>query len=137
MGLIFSKSQKVKLQHCDVSGIVFYPRFLEMLNELVEDWFEEELDFPFSELYHGEGVPTADLQIAFVSPARLGDIFEKSLYVIRLEDSSLTYQFKFAFEDSLILQGECTLIHVGLTDDKLKSESWTNRVRENIQRFLK
>lgn len=136
MGLIFSKPQKVKFQHCDAAGIVFYPRFLEMLNELVEDWFEEELDFPFKQLHHAEGIPTADLKIAFVSPARLGDVFEKSLFVTRIGNSSLTYQFKFAFEDQIILQGECTLVHVGLSDNKLKSQPWPTKVKENVERFV-
>jgi len=136
MGQVFSKTQKVKFQHCDAAGIVFYPRFLEMLNELVEDWFEEELGFPFKELHHGEGVPTADLKVAFVSPARMGDVFEKTLTVIKLGNSSLTYQFKFVFPDRIVLQGECTLVHVGLSDERLRSQAWSNSVRENIERFL-
>lgn len=136
MGLVFTKTQKVKFQHCDAAGIVFYPRFMEMLNELVEDWFEEELGFPFKELHHGEGIPTADLKVAFVSPARLGDVFVKSLTVSKLGNSSLTYNFKFAFEDLIVLQGECTLVHVGLSQDQLKSQPWSNSVRENIQRFI-
>ena len=109
---------------------------MEMLNELVEDWFEEELGFPFKELHHGEGIPTADLKVAFVSPARLGDVFVKSLTVSKLGNSSLTYNFKFAFEDRIVLQGECTLVHVGLSQDQLKSQPWSNSVRENIQRFI-
>lgn len=136
MGQVFTKPQKVKFQHCDAAGIVFYPRFMEMLNELVEDWFEEELGFPFKELHHGEGIPTADLKVAFVSPARLGDVFVKSLTVSKLGNSSLTYNFKFAFEDRIVLQGECTLVHVGLSQDQLKSQPWSNSVRENIQRFI-
>lgn len=136
MGQVFTKTQKVKFQHCDAAGIVFYPRFMEMLNELVEDWFEEELGFPFKELHHGEGIPTADLKVAFVSPARLGDVFVKSLTVSKLGNSSLTYNFKFAFEDRIVLQGECTLVHVGLSQDQLKSQPWSNSVRENIQRFV-
>lgn len=136
MGQVFTKKQKVKFQHCDAAGIVFYPRFMEMLNELVEDWFEEELGFPFKELHHGEGIPTADLKVAFVSPARLGDVFVKSLTVSKLGNSSLTYNFKFAFEDRIVLQGECILVHVGLSQDQLKSQPWSNSVRENIQRFI-
>jgi acyl-CoA thioesterase FadM len=40
----FIKQEKIRFQHIDYAGIVFYPRFLEMLNGLVEDWFEEALD---------------------------------------------------------------------------------------------
>ena len=37
----FIKTEKIRFKHVDYAGIVFYPRFLEMLNDLVEDWFEE------------------------------------------------------------------------------------------------
>ena len=40
----FTKKEKVRFQHVDYAGIVFYPRFLEMLNNLVEDFYEEALD---------------------------------------------------------------------------------------------
>ena len=46
----FTKQEKVRFQHVDYAGIVFYPRFLEMLNCLVEDWFEEAIDRPFSKM---------------------------------------------------------------------------------------
>ena len=46
----YTKQEKVRFQHVDYAGIVFYPRFLEMLNCLVEDWFEEALDRPFSKM---------------------------------------------------------------------------------------
>lgn len=137
MGLIFSKQQQVKFQHCDAAGIVFYPRFLEMLNELVEDWFEEELDFPFKSLHQGQGVPTVDLKVEFITPARLGDIFEKSLYITHLGSSSLTYQFKFASDDHTVLHGQGTLVHVQLSADKLQSTPWPNDIRTNMERFLK
>ena len=35
----FIKKEKVRFQHVDYAGIVFYPRFLEMLNCLVEDYY--------------------------------------------------------------------------------------------------
>ena len=136
MGQSFKKIHKVKFQHCDAAGIVFYPRFLEMLNELVEDWFEEELGFPFKLLHHGEGLPTAKLEIHFANPARLGDVLEKCLQVVHLGNSSLTYAFKFECNGVLILKGECTLVYVGLSNDKLKSKHWDDVVRTHIKRFF-
>ena len=71
----FTKQEKVRFQHVDYAGIVFYPRFLEMLNCLVEDWFEEALDRPFSKMHETNGIPTVDLKIQFKNAARLGEIF--------------------------------------------------------------
>ena len=36
MGKIFERNKRVRFAHCDPAGIVFYPRYFEMLNELVE-----------------------------------------------------------------------------------------------------
>ena len=34
-------SLPIRFRHCDAAGIVFYPRYFEMMNDLVEDWFAE------------------------------------------------------------------------------------------------
>ena len=39
----FTTTRKVRFEHCDPAGIVFYPRYFEMINGTVEDWFEEDL----------------------------------------------------------------------------------------------
>ena len=78
----FIKQEKVRFQHVDYAGIVFYPRFLEMLNCLVEDWFEEALERPFSKMHETNGIPTVDLKIQFRNAARLGEILTKKLKFI-------------------------------------------------------
>jgi acyl-CoA thioesterase FadM len=65
MNQTFTKTQKIRFKHVDFAGIVFYPRFLEMLNDLVEDWFEEALDRPFSKIHQTNGIPTVDLKVQF------------------------------------------------------------------------
>ena len=77
----FTKQEKVRFQHVDYAGIVFYPGFLEMLNCLVEDWFEEALDRPFSKMHETNGIPTVDLKIQSKNAARLGEILTKKLWV--------------------------------------------------------
>ena len=63
----------IRFAHCDPAGIVFYPRYLEMFNNLVEDWFREGLGLPFPDLIkRGWGVPTAHLEVDFVATCFLG-----------------------------------------------------------------
>ena len=47
---VFQREQVVRFGHCDPAGIVFFPRYFEMLNELVEDWFAQALGLPFAVL---------------------------------------------------------------------------------------
>ena len=136
--LKFNKEQKVKFSHCDFAGIVFYPRFLEMLNELVEDWFEEVLDFSFLKMHPNGGVPTVDLKIKFKSPTRLRDVLIKTLWVVELSDKSVTYGFEFTNKEKIVLGGTAVLVNVEL--DKIKKEikptSWNKEVRSKMEMYI-
>ncbi len=74
---------------CDPAGIVFYSRYLEMLNAVVEDLFAEELGFSFREILKSNlGIPTVHLNADFIAPSRLGDELSATLALTRFESSS-------------------------------------------------
>lgn len=139
MSTKFEKIEKVRFKHVDFAGIVFYPRFLEMLNDLVEDWFEQELDRPFSKIHETNGIPTVDLKVQFKSPARIGDELTKSLWVTSLGSASVTCAFTFTHSTSKVcLEGEVTLVNVGLDKDNstIKAMPFADDTRDKIRRFL-
>lgn len=86
----------VRFAHCDPAGMVFYPRYLEMFNNLVEDWCREA-QLPFSEIHSGRGwgLPTVHLNVDFVAPSLLGDVLSASLSVRSLGASSITLDIVF------------------------------------------
>jgi 4-hydroxybenzoyl-CoA thioesterase len=43
MADVFVRDKRVRFQHCDPAGIVFYPQYFVMIHELMEDWFTEAL----------------------------------------------------------------------------------------------
>jgi 4-hydroxybenzoyl-CoA thioesterase len=131
----FIKQEKVRFQHIDYAGIVFYPRFLEMLNGLVEDWFEEALDRPFSKMHETNGIPTVDLKIQFKNAARLGEILTKKLWAKELKKSSILCGFEFENEsNNLVLEGEVTLVNVAFNPDRngIKAEPFSEEMKNNI-----
>ena len=81
----------VRFAHCDPAGMVFYPRYLEMFNNLVEDWCRE-LQLPFSEIRSGRGwaLPTVHLDVDFIAPSTLGEVLSATLSVRALGASSIT-----------------------------------------------
>ena len=81
----------MRFADCDAAGIVFYPRFLEMFNNLVEDWCSAGLNFSFNDIVikNGWGLPTVHLEADFISPSRLGEVLTAKLYVRRLGTSSI------------------------------------------------
>lgn len=135
----FIKTEKIRFQHIDFAGIVFYPRFLEMLNSLVEDWFEEALDRPFHKMHETNGIPTVDLKVQFKKAARLGEVIIKELWVKELRSSSLLCGFLFKNQKGeTILEGEVTLVNVKIGEDRktITSEAFNEVMREKIGYFL-
>jgi 4-hydroxybenzoyl-CoA thioesterase len=135
----FIKQEKIRFQHIDYAGIVFYPRFLEMLNGLVEDWFEEALDRPFSKMHETNGIPTVDLKVQFKKAARLGETLTKKLWVKELKSSSMICGFRFEDESgNTCVEGEVTLVNVKISEDRnsIKAEAFTEEMKEKISKFM-
>ena len=135
----FTKPQKIKFKHIDYAGIVFYPRFLEMLNDLVEDWFEEALNRPFSKVHESNGIPTVDLKVQFIQAARIGEMLSKYLWVKELKSSSMVCGFEFINQnDQTVLVGEVTLVNVKIQADRqsIKAEAFDEVIKEKIIEYL-
>jgi 4-hydroxybenzoyl-CoA thioesterase len=132
----FTKQEKIRFKHIDYAGIVFYPRFLEMLNDLVEDWFEEALDRPFSKMHETNGIPTVDLKVQFKNAARIGETLSKKMWVAELKSSSIVCGFQFTNqEDKTVLEGEVTLVNVKIQEDRqsIKAEPFNKEMKEKIK----
>jgi 4-hydroxybenzoyl-CoA thioesterase len=58
----------------------------------VEDWFAEELHFPFPEIINTRvwGLPTVHLEVDFVAPSRFGEVLSATLSVRKVGTSSLS-----------------------------------------------
>jgi 4-hydroxybenzoyl-CoA thioesterase len=134
----FIKKEKVRFQHVDYAGIVFYPRFLEMLNNIVEDFYEEALGMPFKNIHETGGIPTVDLKIQFRKAARLGDELTKYLWIKKLGGSSMICGFKFEHEDgSTCLEGEVTLVKVDFLDNRkdIKASAFTDEMKAKLEQY--
>lgn len=82
---------RVRFADCDPAGIVFYPRYFEMFNALVEDWFRDELHASFTEIVtnNGKGLPTVHLEVDFVAPSRFDEMLSAALSVNSVGPSSM------------------------------------------------
>lgn len=135
----FVKKEKIRFQHIDYAGIVFYPRFFEMLNCLMEDWFEEALCLPFDVMHKTGGIPTVDLKVQFKRPARLGQTISKHLWVKELGSSSVLCGFRFAHENNdTILEGEVRLVNVALNESRtyMQSAPFSSEIKVKMEPYL-
>jgi 4-hydroxybenzoyl-CoA thioesterase len=132
----FTLQQKVRFQHCDPAGIVFYPRYFEMITAVVEEWFAQRLGVPF-EILHGSlggAVPTASISVDFHTPSKLGDVLEFRLKPTRIGRSSVALSIVAYCGAEKRLSLESTLVFTG--EDASKADSWPEDLRARISREL-
>ena len=93
---LYTYRHKVLFQHCDPAGIVFYPRYLEMVNTTVETWFEQDLSMSFSYIHNkmNIAVPTVSLNIKFSAPSYLGDILDFHFLPMKISKKSFQFQIE-------------------------------------------
>ncbi|MBL4953997.1 acyl-CoA thioesterase, partial [Neobacillus sp. YIM B02564] len=94
----FTTEVTVRFGDCDPAGIVFYPRYFEMFNNLVEDWCAQGLGMSFRELHlqRGLGLPTVHVETSFVAPSELGDLLRAQLRVQKIGGASVTLRVRLA-----------------------------------------
>ena len=135
MSEVFTTRRKVRFADCDAAGIVFFPRYFEMLNGVVEDWFAGPLGLSFRELHleRGASVPTASIEARFVAPSRLEDALDFALTVTRLGGASCTLRHRIACAGQPRLEATQTIVHVGAS---MKPEPWPAAIRDRIAPFV-
>lgn len=87
----YTREVLVRFSDCDAAGIVFYPRYFEMFNNLVEDWCRDVLKFSLNEIVvrRGWGLPTVHLEVDFSAPSVFGETLRAALAVSSLGISSI------------------------------------------------
>lgn len=109
----FTYPQKVLFKHCDPAGIVFYPRYFEMINDCVEALFSDWIGVPFEELLREGGVPTAEIAVKFRSPSRHGDRLNLVLEPVKLTAKSFALTITATDGDEVRFVSNSTLVYVG------------------------
>jgi len=132
----FEKHQLIRFHHCDPAGIVFYPEYLVIIDELMEDWFTEGMHTSFADLHAREriGVPAARIEVDFLSPSSIGDVLCLRLFVTRIGTKSFTLMVEASVGDTVRLRA--VQVRVVASLDGLRSIPIPDSLRANLQHFL-
>lgn len=86
----FRREHKIHFSECDPAGIVFYPQYFVLLNDLMEEWIDA-LGIGFEKLIMQRriGVPSVRIEADFKAVSRMGDAVVLSLAVENMTRSTI------------------------------------------------
>lgn len=131
--MVYKHHQKVLFRHCDPAGIVFYPRYFEMINDCIEAFFDEIVDEPFEKMHQKNAVPTAQIECQFKAPSRQGDNLELELRLNKLGRSSLGLCVTATCDQELRFTSKSTIVYV---NENGRPVSWPDRMRDTLKTNL-
>ncbi|PXW74457.1 4-hydroxybenzoyl-CoA thioesterase [Blastomonas natatoria] len=122
----------VRFAHVDAAGIVFYPRYFEMLNAAVEQYFADIVGVDFRQMHLDRhiGVPTVHLEADFAVPSRLGDRLSIDLIVDKVGRSSCAIRYVIRCADEVRMRASATLVCMDLV--KASAVPWPDDMRARM-----
>jgi 4-hydroxybenzoyl-CoA thioesterase len=132
----FRRRVTVRFGDCDPAAIVFYPRYVEMLNDTVEEWFESGLGHPWGRMHRTDhrGMPIVDLAMRFLKPSRLGEHLDVTLSVVELGRSAVTLAIVVDCAGERRLEARLKLVHSDLGGPK--AVAIPTELRERMKAYL-
>ncbi|MEO8242202.1 MAG: thioesterase family protein [bacterium] len=130
--MIYHRPVQIEFNHCDPAGIVFFPRYYEMVSSVCENFYKDVTGYSYARMMAAhQGVPTVRMETDFHATARLGDVLDFRLEVERLGRSSITVVVT-AWTDHNRLTVKMTQAFV----EGLRAVPWPEEIRSRIQTFM-
>ncbi|WP_028226490.1 acyl-CoA thioesterase [Paraburkholderia ferrariae] len=101
---MFERKHKIQFSECDPAGIVFYPQYFVLFNDLIESWIDELLPEGYHSVIAARrvGMPTVHLDVDFKAISKMGEVVSLSLDVERVGRKSLTLGWACTGEDGVV-----------------------------------
>ena len=125
---MYERLIQIEFNHCDPAGIVFYPRYFEMVNSVIENFFADVVGRSFAAMHNEggtNGVPAVAMEAMFQRPSRLGDKVRFTLRVGRIGGSSAKMWVEGHGPDGLRLRVGMVLAWI----DGMKAAPWPAEMR--------
>ena len=132
--VLFRKRRRIRFSETDYAGIMFYPRYIEALNDVVEDWFRDVAGISFDRLLDdfALGSPLISLDTQFLAPNRLGDEIDMTVYPEHLGSSSIRFRVEATSGEEI--RARSNLTHVCVSRDVSQSVPWPDEVRAMLEK---
>lgn len=131
----FTTEIVVRFNHVDPAGIVYYPRYYEMINQASEIWFEDALEYPYPKMFaEGWAVPLAHLESSFKNPSYLNDRLTFALGVTKIGRSRIDLSIVTSCKDEIRFLTRQSIVWVN--HKTIKSAAIPGDIRAKMEGFL-
>ncbi|MEM1207108.1 MAG: acyl-CoA thioesterase [Acidobacteriota bacterium] len=117
--------RRIEFADTDMARIVHFSRFFDFMEAAEHEFLREALgdgrQVHFEHEGHEIGWPRGRVSCEYKSPARLGDLVDIRVRVMRKGTKSLTYRFDFSIEGRPVASGEITAICCRVGGEKLSA----------------
>lgn len=130
----YQRLTQIEFNHCDPAGIVFYPRYFEMVNSVVENFFADVVGRSFAQMHlgQGNGVPTVKIEAEFVAPSRLGEKVLFTLEIVKLGGASAEFAIRAALGAEERMRLRLTLVWI----EAGRAAPWPQEMRARMVTFM-
>ena len=131
---MYERLIQIEFNHCDPAGIVFYPRYFEMVNSVIENFFADVVRRSFAAMHKAggtNGVPAVAMEAVFQRPSRLGEKVRFTLKVERVGGSSVKLWVEGQGPDGLRLRVGMTLAWI----HGMKAAPWPAEMRAALESY--
>ncbi|MCB8820824.1 acyl-CoA thioesterase [Microvirga rosea] len=106
----------VRFSHCDPAGIVYFARYFDILNGVVEDWFCECLGIDYHDMIgpRRTGLGFVSAGAEFTKPGFMGDHLDCAIVIERIGRSSLTFHIHATRAEEPILVARMVMVTTSL-----------------------
>ncbi|WP_417248673.1 acyl-CoA thioesterase [Celeribacter sp.] len=132
----FTLTRQVEFNHCDPAGIVFYPRYFEMISALTERFFSDALGHSWESMLLTDGAlgtPLGAIEARFRAPSRLGDTLTLTLLVERIGTSSVDFAITCTCAGQTRFTCHATVVHASTANGR--AAPWPGDLRTQLERF--
>jgi 4-hydroxybenzoyl-CoA thioesterase len=122
------RTVRIEWGDCDPAGIVFFPRYFQMLDASTTALFERALGmtkFQFLKAYGIIGYPVVDVRARFILPSRFSDVVEIETTIGELRRSSFLVNHRLLKDGELALEGSETRVWA------IRDETDPDRIRSH------
>ena len=130
----FEAIRVLRFGDCDPAGIAYFPRYFDLLNGVIEDWWGA-MGHPWKILFGQRriGLPTVRFEVDFRAPAFLGDELRFSLAIKRIGKKSIDLDHLVRREGSILWQASQVVVATSL--DGHRSITWPDDLRAALVSF--